>query len=73
MEVAAVDPAQLGLVERGRRPGHVLDAKALDEFRGRHERVVAVPPPEQRDVVADRLGQVAGVAQLLHRRGAMAL
>ena len=31
------------------------------------------PGAEQRDVVVDRLGQVAGVAQLLHRRGAVAL
>ena len=31
------------------------------------------PQPEQRDVVAHRLGQVAGLAQLLHRRRAVAL
>ena len=32
-----------------------------------------VAPAEQREVVAHRLGQVAGVAQLLHRRRAVAL
>ena len=31
------------------------------------------PGAEQRDVVVDRLGQVAGVAQLLHRGRAVAL
>ena len=35
--------------------------------------VVGVAPAEQREVVAHRLGQVAGVAQLLDRRRAVAL
>ena len=35
--------------------------------------VCVVAPAEQREVVAHRLGQVAGVAQLLHRGGAVAL
>ena len=35
--------------------------------------VVVVAPAEQGEVVAHRLGEVAAVAQLLHRRGAVAL
>ena len=72
--VAPVHPAQLLLVELRRVARHALDAEALDEFVGGDQRlVVRVAPPEQGEVVAHRLGQVAGVAQLLHRRRAVAL
>ena len=73
-DVAAVQPAQLLLVEARRVARDALDAEAPDELVGREDRlVVGVAPAEQREVVAHRLGQVAGVAQLLHRRGAVAL
>ena len=73
-QVAAVHPAQLLLVEHGRVLRHPRQVEALDQLARRHEggRLV-VAPAEQRHVVAHRLGQVAGVAQLLHRRGAVAL
>ena len=46
----------------------------LDELLGRDDRLVVLgAPAEQREVVAQRLGQVARVAQLLHGRRAVAL
>ena len=73
--VAAVHPAQLLLVEDA--PGCATRARCRSARPARSvgdERlVVVVAPAEQREVVAHRLGQVAGVAQLLHRRGAVAL
>src|SRR3954468_6792274 len=72
--VAAVHVAQLLLVEDRRRLGHALDAEALLELLGGHELgLLVVAPAQQRHVVADRLGQVALVAQLLHRRRPVAL
>ena len=72
--VAAVEPAQLLLVELRRVALHARDVEARDQLLGREDRlVVAGAPAEQRDVVAHRGGQVAGVAQLLHRGGAVAL
>ena len=73
-QVAAVEPAQLALVELGGVLGDALEAEALDELLGGEDRlVVGVAPAQQREVVAHRLGQVAGVAQLLHGRRAVAL
>jgi hypothetical protein len=73
-DVAAVHPAQLLLVEAGRVALHARQVEAVDQIRGREDGlVVGVAPAQQREVVAHRLGQVAGVAQLLHRRGAVAL
>ncbi len=40
---------------------------------GQDGRIVARAPPQQRQVVANRLGQVAGVAQLAHRRRSVTL
>ena len=72
--VNAVQPAQLALVEARRVAADALEREALDQLLGaEHGLVVAGAPAEQRQVVAHRLGQVAGVAQLLHRRGAVAL
>ena len=73
-DVAAVHPAQLLLVEARRVLLHALELEAPDELGGRDDRlVVDIAPPEQREVVAHRLGEVAGVAQLLDRRGTVAL
>ena len=73
-QVAAVHPAQLLLVEHRRRLGDALEREEPLQLLGREERgLLVVAPAEQREVVADRLGQVAGVAQLLHGRGAVAL
>src|ERR671933_316045 len=73
-DVAAVHPAQLLLVEARRVARDALDAEAADELLGREDRlVVGVAPAEQGDVVAHGLGQVAGVAEVLHRGGAVAL
>src|SRR4051812_33322350 len=73
-DVAAVHPAQLLLVEARRVALHALEVEALDQLLGRDDRlVVGVAPPQQGEVVAHSLGQVAGVAQLLHGGRAMAL
>ena len=73
-QVAAVHPAQLLLVEDRRVLRHARQVEALDQLVGGEERGrLVVAPAEQGDVVAHRLGQVAGVAQLLDRRGAVAL
>ena len=74
-QVAAVDPAQLLLVEARRVLRHAVDARSARRARRRRQQrlVVVVAPAQQREVVAHRLGQVAGVAQLLHRRRAVAL
>ena len=44
---AAVDPAQLLLVEDRRRPADVLDPEALDQLLGRHQRRVVVGRPSR--------------------------
>src|SRR5215212_5821244 len=73
-QVPPVHPPQLLLVEDGRVAGDAVEAEALDHLVGAQERrFVVVAPAEQRDVVAHRLGQVAGVAQLLDGGGAVTL
>ena len=73
-QVAAVHVAQLALVEHRRVLGHALEPEALGELGQREVLLVGGESrAEQRDVVVDRLGQVAGVAELLYRRGAVAL
>ena len=74
-QVAAVHPAQLLLVEARRVAlRRARASKRSTSSLGREDRlVVGVAPAEQREVVAHRLGQVAGVAQLLDRRRAVAL
>src|SRR4051794_4367215 len=71
---AAVQPAQLLLVEDRAGPAHVGDVEALNQLRGAHDRrVVLGAPAEQRQVVAYGGGQIAVVSQLLHAGGAVAL
>ncbi len=71
---AAVQPAQLALVEDRRRASHPLDREALDQLVGAEDRrVVLGAPPEQSEVVADSGRQVAVLTQLLHRGGAVSL
>ena len=74
-QVAAVHPAQLLLVEDRRRSSTPASSeKPSISSLGGHERGrLVVAPAEQRDVVAHGLGQVAALAQLLHRRRAVAL
>ena len=65
--VVAVHPAQLLLVEDRRRARDSIEAEPLDELGGREERRrLVVAPAEEREVVANRLAQIAGVAKLLH-------
>ena len=72
--VHAVQPPQLDLVEARRVAADALEREALDQLRGGQDGlIVARPPAEQRQVVAYRLGQIAGLAQLPHRRRPMAL
>ena len=72
--VATVDVTQLALVEHGRVLGDALEPEALGELAQREVLLVGGEArAEQRDVVVDRLGQVARVAQLLHRGGTVAL
>ena len=72
--VHAVQPSQLDLVEARRAAADVLQIKARDQLLGgQHRAVIAAAPPEQGQVVAHRLGQVARVAQFRHRGGAVAL
>src|SRR5439155_2961723 len=73
-QVAAVHPAELLLVEDGRVARDAVEREALDQLLGREEGGgLVVAPAEQREIVADRLRQVARLAQLLHRGGPVAL
>ena len=73
-DIAAIQPAQLLMIETRRVARHALDRELLDELLRRDDRLVVLrAPAEQREVVAQRLGQVALVAQLLHGRRAVAL
>ena len=72
--VAAVQPPQLLLVEDRRRSPDPVDRELVDELLGGEDRLVVLgAPAEQGQVVADRRRQVAALAQLLHRGGAVAL
>jgi hypothetical protein len=52
----------------------VVEREALDELGRRHDRRLAVRrPAEQREEVHQRLRQVAGRAELVHRGGAVPL
>ena len=69
-----VHPPQLLLVEHRGRPADPREVEALDQLLGTHQGGVVVgPPPQQREVVADRGGEVPGGAQLLDGGAAMAL
>ena len=71
---AAVQPAQLLLVEDRARTAHVGDVEALDQLLGAEDRrVVLRAPAEQSEVVPHGGGHVAGVAELLDARRAVAL
>ena len=71
---APVHVAKLALVEYGGVLGNAVEAEALGELVEREVLLVGGKPgPEQRDVVVDRLGEIAGVAELLHGGGTVAL
>ena len=72
--VAAVEPAELALVEDRRRAADALDREPLDQLGRREDGLVVLrPPAEQGQVVAQGRREVAGIAELLHRGGAVAL
>ena len=68
-----VHPAHLGLVELAGAAAEVVEVEPLDQLRAAEDLVVAVAPAQTRQVVDDRLGQIALVAVLRHRLGAAAL
>ncbi len=65
-DVQAVQVLELLVVEHARRRVDPLDAEVLDELGPAEELVAVVErPAHQREAVDHRLGQVAGVAELL--------
>ncbi len=70
----AVHPVQLLVVEEGRRMDDAGEVELRDELVAVQDLAAVLgPPAEQREVVEHRLRQVAGVAELLERDGAVAL
>ena len=73
-QVDAVHPLELLGVEDRRRRVDALEREEPDQLLAREQLALGVEvPAEQREEVDDRLGQVAGLAQLLDARGAVAL
>ena len=73
-QVDAVHPLELLGVEDGGRGVDALEREEADQLREREQLALGVEvPAEQREEVDDRLGQVAGLAQLLDARRAVAL
>ena len=67
-QVLGVDVGQLLDVEERRRRVHVGQLEALDDLRdGTHLDAIGWAPPQQREVVDHRLGQVAAVAVVADR------
>ena len=65
-EVDAVHPVELRVVELRRARAHALEREPLDELVAAHDRRLAVGrPAEQREEVDERLGEVAGLAELV--------
>ncbi len=73
-QVHAVQPFELLVVEGRRARADAPEREALDQLLRRHDRrVVVVRPAEQRQEVHQRLGEVARLAELVDRLGAVAL
>ena len=72
-DVLVVEPVELGLVEDRRARREPLELELGDQTVHVEHLVLAVRPAEQRQVVHDRLRQVAELAEVAHRRGAVAL
>ena len=73
-QVDAVHPLELLGVEDGRRRVDALEREQADQLGEREQLALGVEmPAHQREEVDDRLGEVAGLAQLLDARRAVAL
>ena len=73
-QVDAVHPVELRVVERRRARADALEREPLDELVPGHDRRLAVGrPAEEREEVHERLGHVAGVAELVDGHGAVTL
>ena len=74
VDVLGIDPIELLGVEGRRVLGDAVERELAGQNIARDDRGLAVErPAEQCQVVDERIGQVAGIAVLLHRGGAMAL
>eukprot|EP00958_Prasinococcus_capsulatus_P024870 scaffold3981_cov302-Prasinococcus_capsulatus_cf.AAC.2 len=74
LEVLAVHPAELDVVEDGGALGDAIQGEALDELVDGEDLLLrAVVPSEQRKEVEHGLVHVAQVVELPHRGGAVAL
>ena len=66
LDVLAVHPLQLGVVEHGRRLGHMAVIKFPDQLVHGHDLLVVLrAPAEQRDKIHDSLRQEALIHQIL--------
>ena len=73
VDILGIDPVELFGVEGRRVLGNAVERELTGQNIARDDRGLAVErPAEQRQVVNERVGQVAGVAVLLHRGGAVA-
>ena len=77
LQVVAVRPRQLALVEHAGAVPHVLDREAARQFVDRQQLLVAIGaagrPADERQVVHQRFRQIAPAAELGHRRRAVPL
>ncbi len=74
IDVLGIDPVELLGVEGRRVLGDAVERELAGQDIARDDRGLAVErPAEQRKVVDEGVGQVAGVAVLLHRGGAVTL
>ena len=74
LDVFAVEPRQLVIVKDGRRLADAAHIKRLFQLgKGKDLPVVLGTPAEQRDIVDDRLRQIALVDQIIKAGGAVAL
>ena len=71
----AVHPVELRPVESCSRVGHPIEIERGHELDGTHDllAVVSRSPPQERDVVHQRLGEITVVQEVLERDRAMAL
>src|SRR5207248_6229745 len=73
-EVYAVHPVELRVVELRRAGAYALEREALDQLAALHDRRLSVGrPAEQREEVHERLGEIAGLAELVDGDRAVAL
>ena len=74
VDVLGIDPVELLGVEGRRVLRDAVERELAGQDIARNDRGLAVErPAEQRQIVDEGIGQVAGVAVLLHRGGAVAL